>query len=57
MKIRFSDIPFTGDAIAIHNGKVIWTNLISGDCPPDIAFMSVQNLYVIDNLLVFELTD
>ncbi len=55
MKVRFIDIPFEGDAIALHNGKVIWTNHDSGDCPPDIALMYVENMYVADGHFVFEL--
>lgn len=51
----FNDIEFTGEAIATSGGKVIWTNLQSGDCPPDIAIMKVINLYTIDGVLVFEL--
>jgi len=54
---RFADIPFSGDAIAIHNGSVIWTNRESGDCPPDIAMMIVANTYVVDNLIVFDLKE
>lgn len=53
--MMFADIPFSGEAIAIHDGKVIWTNHESGDCPPDIATLHVSNLYTIDNVLVFEL--
>lgn len=53
--VIFNDVQFTGDAIATSGGKVIWTNLVSGDCPPDIAVMKVVNLYVVDNVLVFEL--
>lgn len=57
MKVHFIDIPFTGDAIALHNGKVIWTNHESGDCPPDICMMTVSNMYTIDSQLVFELAN
>lgn len=56
MKIRFADIPFSGEAIATLDGKVIWTNYESGDCPPDIAYMFVEDSYVVDNILVFELS-
>lgn len=53
--ITFADFPFSGDAVATHNGKVIWTNHDSGDCPPDIAFMYVENSYIVDGELVVEL--
>lgn len=56
MKIKFGDVPFVGDAIATLNGKVIWTNHESGDCPPDIHILYVQNLYIADGQFVFELT-
>lgn len=55
MKVRFVDIPFEGDAIALHNGKVIWTNHNSGDCPPDISMMTVASVCIIDGQFVFEL--
>lgn len=55
MKTRFCDIPFDGDAIALHHGKVIWTNFYGGDCPPDISMMTVSNLYITDGTLIFEL--
>lgn len=55
--VRFIDMPFTGEAIATHDGKVIWHNFYSGDCPPDIALRYVKNMYVENEVLVFELTE
>ena len=55
MEVRFNDIPFVGDAIATHNGKVIWTNHESGDCPPDVCMMIVSNVYIVDGQFIFEL--
>ena len=55
MSVMLNDIPFAGNAIAIHNGKVIWTNHESGDCPPDVATLHVRSMYVVDNVIVFEL--
>lgn len=55
MKTRFIDIEFEGDAIALHKGKVIWSNLKDGDCPPDVALMLVSNMYTAGDVLVFEL--
>ena len=55
MNIRLIDIPFEGDAIATLDGKVIWTNHESGDCPPDICMMFVRNMYITDGQFVFEL--
>ena len=56
-KMRFGDVPFIGDAIATYEGKVIWTNHESGDCPPDLCIMYyVDNMYIIDGQFVFELT-
>lgn len=57
MKTRFCDIPFAGEAIALLHGKVIWTNYISGDCPPDVAMMTVTNVYITDGIFIFELDD
>ena len=57
MSIRFNDIPFEGEAIATVDGKVIWTNHYSGDCPPDIAMMFVKNIYTADGQFIFELTE
>lgn len=56
MGIRFADIPFQGEAIATLDGKVIWTNFYSGDCPPDVAMMFVKNIYTTDGQFVFELS-
>lgn len=53
--VRFIDIPFAGEAIALHDGKVIWTNHDSGDCPPDIAMMTVASVYIVDGQFIFEL--
>ena len=55
MKTRFIDIEFEGDAIALYNGKVIWSNLEDGDCPPDVAMMYVTNMYTVGGMLVFKL--
>ena len=55
MSIRFADIPFEGEAIATLDGKVIWTNFYSGDCPPDIAMMTVASVYIVDGQFIFEL--
>lgn len=55
--VRFIDIPFAGEAIALHDGKVIWTNHDSGDCPPDIGMMTVTNVYITDGIFIFELDD
>ena len=55
MDIRFADVPFSGDAIATKDGRIIWTNRESGDCPPDIAIMIVTNIYTVDGTFVFEL--
>lgn len=52
---RFIDIPFEGEAIATHDGKVIWSNTFSGDCPPDICMMLVKNMYIVDGSFIFEL--
>lgn len=57
MSIRFADIPFEGEAIATLDGKVIWTNFYSGDCPPDVAMMFVKNIYMVDGQFVFELSE
>lgn len=53
--ITFNDVPFVGDAMATWNGQVIWTNHISGDCPPDLCSMIVKSMYVIDDIMVFDL--
>lgn len=55
--VRFIDVPFMGEAIATHDGKVIWHNFHSGDCPPDISNLYVKYMYVEDKVLVFELTE
>ena len=56
-RMRFGDVPFVGDAIATYDGKVIWTNHESGDCPPDLCVMFyVKSMYIVDNQFVFELT-
>ena len=55
MGIRFADIPFSGDAIATHNGKIVWSNMRSGDCPPDIAMMVIVNMYTSCGAIIFEL--
>lgn len=55
MGARFIDIPFDGEAIALHDGKVIWTNHYSGDCPPDICMMNVASVYIVDGQFIFEL--
>lgn len=55
MGARFIDIPFAGEAIALHDGKVIWTNHYSGDCPPDIGMMTVASVYIVDGQFIFEL--
>lgn len=55
MKVLFADIPFVGEAIATINGKEIWSNHISGDCPPDICLMEVDCVYIEDGRFVFEL--
>ena len=54
--IYFNDVPFVGDAVATLDGKVIWTNHYSGDCPPDIALLFVKNVYIVDGEFIFELT-
>jgi len=55
--IRFHDVPFTGDAVAIQDGKFIWHNFHSGDCPPDIEMLYVKYMYAYDGVIVFVLTD
>lgn len=55
--IKFHDVPFTGDAIALKDGRFIWHNFHSGDCPPDINILYVKNMYDEDGVIVFELTD
>lgn len=57
MKVRFIDIPFAGDAVAMHDGKVLWTNHHSSDCPPDVAMMTVASVYIVDDEFIFELED
>ena len=53
--VHLINLPIEGDAIATHNGRVIWTNHESGDCPPDIIMMIVKNIYIIDGEFVIEL--
>lgn len=57
MGIMLNDLPFAGSIIAMRNGKVIWTNHESGDCPPDIACMEVKNSYIVNGELIVELAN
>ena len=57
MHITLNDIPFSGNIIALHGGKVVWTNHESGDCPPDIALAQVTNSYIVNKELVVELAN
>ena len=57
MNITLNDIPFSGNIIALHGGKVVWTNHESGDCPPDIALAQVINSYIVNKELVVELAN
>lgn len=53
--LTLNDIEFSGDAVAILDGKVVWSNQTSGDCPPDIACRNVRIMYAVSNMIVFEL--
>ena len=56
-KLTLNDFPINGSAIATIDGRVVWSNHESGDCPPDIAMMHVKNTYKINGELVIELTN